>query len=758
MSADSDSAVTQRALPFGPSSQDDGDTINLGDLFGMLLAGWLYIAGAALLAVLLALYYLFVTPPGYVTDALVQVENNQGARLAFGAMAEGIGDIPTSAEIEILRSRFVMGKVVDRLQLDTVVAPAYFPYVGEAFARRHSGSGLGQAPFWLRPFADETHTWGGEQIVVSTLEVPEALRGSRFRLVAQADERFVLLGAEGRELLTGRVGEMATASLAAGELRIFVRELVARPGAEFQVQKLRRDAAIRRLQAQFGATAQRETGMLVLTYSGNDRQEIARILTEILAIYQAQNVERRSAEAEKTLAFVEQQLPRLRGEVEAAEARLNHFMIEQGTADLDRETAAVLQRSLELEQAKVELQQRRDEALLRFTANHPVVQAIDSQVAQIDEQLRTVAERIRELPDIQQKTLELTRDAQLHATLYISLLNRSQELEVVRSGTVGNIRVIDYPIVPFSPSSPKKGLTLALSLMLGLMAGMGFVLVRRAMHTAVDDPSEVERQLGIPTYAAIPWSETQQRLERFNRRKPGGAANHILAQINPEDPASEALRSLRTSLHFAMLEARNNVLMLTGPSPGLGKSFVSINLGAMLALGGKRVVVVDADMRRGHLHEYIGAERARGLSDVIAGELSLDEALHATPVEGLSLLTTGMIPPNPAELVMNARFAQLVEELSAKYDHVLIDTPPVLAVTDAAEIGRLAGCSLLLLKAGEHPMRAIEETVKRLRVAGIEVRGTIFNQMGRNRGAYGYGYGYGYQYGYTYGYKSVKEP
>ena len=399
----------------------------------------------------------------------------------------------------------------------------------------------------------------------------------------------------------------------------------------------------------------------------------------------------------------------------------------------------------------MELEQQREQALQRFTPQHPAVQAIDAQIGQIRTEQKGVEGRIKQLPETQQELLSLSRDVQVNTTLYTTLLNNSQELQLAKAGTVGNVRIIDYAEAPSDPAKPKKAVILAVSIVLGGFLGIALIFLRRALHSGVEDPMDVERALGLPTYASIPFANEQVRIQRLVSK--GRAQGQILAHIQPNNIAIEALRSLRTALHFALLEADNNVIMLTGPSPGLGKSFVSINLGAVLAGAGERVVVVDADLRRGHLHEYVASDRVPGLSDYIAGDVSLADVTRETVVENLKFISTGTTPPNPAELLLGERFSELLKELSALYDHVLIDTPPVLAVTDAAVIGRLAGCSLLVLKAGDHPMRMIEECVRRLQNSGVALKGTLFNQVGRQGGQYGYGYGYGYAY---YEYYSTK--
>jgi tyrosine-protein kinase Etk/Wzc len=295
-------------------------------------------------------------------------------------------------------------------------------------------------------------------------------------------------------------------------------------------------------------------------------------------------------------------------------------------------------------------------------------------------------------------------------------------------------------------------LVLGLTGVLGLLLGVVAVFIRRALHAGVEDPNEVERELGLTAYAAVPFVDEQRRLERLVMRGQG-AGKALLALSDPDSVAIESMRSLRTALHFGMVDAENNLIVITGPEPGVGKSFVTINLGAVLALGGKKVLVMDMDLRRGRLHQYLGGSRSPGLTEFIASnDLNV---VRKTGIEGLDVITTGTLPPNPAELVMHARTIELLQRIAKLYDYVLIDTPPVLPVTDAALIGRLAGTTLLVLKAGEHPMRMIEEALRRLQQGGVQVRGTIFNQVGVS-GTVGYGYRYGYSPVYA-RYKQAKD-
>jgi tyrosine-protein kinase Etk/Wzc len=723
---------------------EPADALDFHDLVGIVADGRRLLLGVMAVVLAAAVLFLWVSPSIYRADAMVQVELGQKTlNSALGDIGELLeGSAPISAEIEIVKSRMVVGDVVDSMNLEIVDRPRYVPLLGAAVAKSFDGAEGEVAPvrFGLDGFA-----WGGERIEVTTLEVPPQWLGQRLDLRATA-AGYDLFGPGGEPLLQGRVGEMAES---ASGLRIFVRDLVARPGTGFVVERRPRVQVIAEIQRELEVMEKgKYSGILSIAYEHRGPKHATELVNNIARAYQRQNVERRSAEAAQTLAFLNEQLPRLKEKVGAAETALNAYRLKQGSADLTKETELVLQQSVALETSRFELQQKREELMRRFTPDHPSVQALDGQLAQIAREQAAVAARVRALPDTQQELLRLSRDLQVDTELYLSLLNSAQGLQLAKAGTVGNVRIIDPGVRPLAPAKPKKALVLALSLALGFILGIFAILVRRALSQGVDDPAVVERRLGLASYAVIPFSAEQQKLDRLARK--GGKRARILAEREPASAAVEALRSLRTALHFALVDAKNRVVVLMGPAPAVGKSFITLNLGAVLAASGKRVVVVDADMRRGHLNSFAGLDRSPGLSDYLAGTAEMAQVVRELPLEGLHLLPTGVLPPNPAELLMGERFELLVRDLAARYDCVLVDTPPVLAVTDAAIIGRLAGSALLVLKAGEHPLRAIEECARRLQAAGVELKGTIFNGVQPRSSRYGYGYGGRYWYAYSY--------
>lgn len=735
-------------------SVTSNDEIDLQALVGTILEGRWQIAIATAAALTVGLIYSFSATRIYESDALVQVETkSSGASAALGELAEALGQdsSPIAGEVEILKSRMVIGQAVEQLDLTLKVQPRYFPIIGRSVAKRFTPSPdmpIASAKLGLRQYA-----WGGESLVVSRLDLPEAWMGANLTLTAEAGGAYELHDEEGRLLLKGMSGELAAITFPEGPLSLFVQTLHAARGTQFLLSRSAREKAISEVLANLSVSEKsKQSGILQLTYKGANRKKVADTLNAIVSVYQRQNVERKSAEAQSTLAFLEQQLPELRKKLDESESALNAFRLKVGSVDLTQETQIVLQESVQLEQARLELEQKKREALQRFTANHPVIQTLDAQLAKLNQRMGGVDSRTRNLPETQQELLTLMQNVKVNTDLYANLLNNAQELRVVKAGTVGNVRIVDYAYPTRVPVAPKVPLIVALSLILGAMLGVAGVFISNALQNGVRDPAVVEKATGLPTYASVPFAAAQANM--LKNLENGRITHAILAVEEPQSVTIESLRSLRSALHFALADASNNIVMLTGPTPNLGKSFVSLNFAAVMALSGRRVVVMDADMRRGHIHTMVGKSRAPGLSDLITGSVPIDKALQPTSVENLFFISTGTIPPNPSELLLKVQFSDLLKHLSSVFDLVIVDTPPVLAVADAGIVGSQAGTTLLVLKTAEHPIRMIEDTLSRLRDAGVKVRGTIFNQTQRSQGYYGARYGYKYGY-YNYEYRNA---
>ncbi|MDQ6954394.1 MAG: polysaccharide biosynthesis tyrosine autokinase [Mariprofundaceae bacterium] len=720
------------------------EEIDLMQYFEVLKASKWFILLITLFIGGLAAGYAKLSTPIYQADALLQVEEKSSGLGGTGDLMSLLGEGGGSAEteIEIIRSRSVLGQVIEKLRLDIVAKPKSFPVFGAYLQRTYAEEGFREPVFELNDYA-----WGGELIQVDRLELPDSLLGEALYL-QKGNDRAYQLYIDDVLLLSGNIGEFATSS--DGLIKIFVSQLVAREGVRFAVSKLRfGDVMASCLKSLSVQEKGKGTGIISLSFTSTSRELAKNIVDAISNIYLRQNVERKSEEAKRSLVFLQKQLPKVRSQLEAAEVQKNEFRLKSGSVNLTIETQAVLSQLVEMEQQLSELDMKKSDLAQRFTAKHPLMQVLEEKRARILEDKKGLQVKVKQLPETEQKMLTLMRNVQVNAELYTFLLNKSQELKVVEAGTVGNVRILDYAMLPYKAIKPKKTMIAALGIVLGLFFGIVIVFVRKAMNQGVEDADLVEKKTGLAAFAGIPHSLLQEKLHVKMRKHKGKEESALLALVDNADLAVESLRSLRTNLHFALLEAPNNIVMMTGPAPSLGKSFVSANFGAVLASSGKKVLLIDADMRKGHLHEYFGQNRGPGLSGLISGDASLVDAIHSTPVANLSIMPTGVLPPNPADLLMHERFDEVLNEVSSSYDLVLIDTPPVLAVTDAVLVGKRAGISFMLLRSGKHPMREIEQAVKHIDQAGVALAGFIFNDIMPRASGYGYGYG-GYHYQYAY--------
>lgn len=739
--------TSPNSLPIQEHSDDDSE-IDLLALFGTLIDSKWIIIGITSLFFAVGVAYALLSTPVYQANALVQVEEKKGGMAALGGMGEMSemfgGTSAAVTEIELLKSRAVLGKAVENLKLDIIIEPHYFPLFGHFLSRRFQPSTANELATPILGL--NSYTWGGEKLDIFQLEVPDSYLGETLTLRSEGNGDFSLLN-DGEMLLEGRTGE----KIEKDGFKLQIAALNAHAGTTFSVTKQRRLSTILQYQDDLIAGERgKESGIIALSLEGEDPKLANKVLDEVSRLYVRQNIQRNSAEAAQSLEFLRTQLPDVRKQLEKAEGQLNTYQTSTRSVDITIETKAVLDQIVALETLISELKLKQAEMEHRFTREHPAYQALMTQMGQLAGQKRALEKKVENLPETQQELLRLARDMQVTTQIYTQLLNKTQELDILRAGTVGNVRIIDSADANIEkPVKPKKPLIVLIATMLGLLIAFGYVLIRKAMNRGVEDPEIIE-QLGIPVYASIPLSKGQSLIEaslKGNSRANTGSL--LLAVNNPADLAVESLRSLRTSLHFATLEAKNNILMISGPSPAVGKSFVSCNLAAIIAQTGQRVLLVDADMRKGYLNKLFRMEVSNGLSDLLAGKIDLATSIHTTEVENLHVITRGQIPPNPSELLMHSNFTQFLEKVSSQYDLVIIDTPPILAVTDAALVGRQAGTSLIVTRFGVNAAKEIQVTKRRFEQNGIVVKGAIFNAVERKASAYGYGsYSY-YQYEYA---------
>ncbi|KAA1194922.1 polysaccharide biosynthesis tyrosine autokinase [Photorhabdus heterorhabditis] len=699
----------------------DSDEIDLGRLLSALFDYRWIIGGVTLLFTVIGLCYALIATPVYKANALLQVEKKSSALSLVGDMTDMLSGRPsdTAAELELLVSRMIIGKTVRDLDLDVQVEADYFPVVGKGIARLR---GMPKPNIVIKNFTVSSHN------------INKAVK------IYVDDSEHYRLEFDG-QVFNGQVNKVFDAD----GINLLISNISAPPGQSFTLVKKAQLNVIRGLQQSLRVTEKgNNTGIISLEIEGDDRARIKLILDSISKNYLRQNVTRKTEEAESSLNFLKNHLPKVKMALNRSEELLNQYRQANESIDLSLEAKSALETLVQIEKQLNELTFKEAELQQLYTKQHPAYVALLDKRKTLADTKKELNQSIKRLPKTQQEILRLTRDVQVGQEIYVQLLNKQQELNILKAGTVGNVRIIDEAVVESSAIKPKKSLIIAVMMMLGLILSIGLVLVRVLFRKGIESPEQLE-EIGISVYATIPLSETQAKLEQQQKKRPYHQRLRLLAIHDPTDLAIEALRSLRTTLHFSMMESANKIILLSGPAPELGKSFISVNLAAVLALGNKKVLLIDADMRRGHLHKVLESPQSPGLSEYLAGQNQIKETITRTYLTELDFVSRGTIPPNPSELLMHSRFKELLSWAEEHYDYVLVDTPPILAVTDAAIIGRYAGTSLLIARYYKTRVKEVGVAIRRFEQNGTHIKGVLLNAVEKNSSLY---YGGHYQYSY----------
>jgi tyrosine-protein kinase Etk/Wzc len=713
-----------------------GLSFSVSELFGMLWFGRRMILACAFAVGFVGFIIGMSKQPIYEAQALLRIEPRSGSLNLPRGMEDLLGSGGTAesyrslSEMQILRSRSVMRIAAEKVGTDLVVQPRRLPVIGLIPLRM----ALPYVDFtFLRPFQ-----WGNEGIEIEYFSIPDKLRGQKFTIKSTA-AGFILRVPSGEEF-QGQVG--TAMNIAQFGLSLTVSDLFGPVGREYDILRVPFEAAVAEMQASFAAVeTPMNSSIIRITYKDVEPRRAEAVLNAISSAYLDQDIMRSAQEALNSLSFIEKQLPIARASVEKAQAALNDYRNQAGSLDVEYETKALLERETLLENELSALDLKELDYKTRYTATHPVYTSLLKEREELQIQLSDVRQLALQLPDTQKQIYNITRDLEVSQQVYVQLLNRQQELEVAKAATVGSVRIIDTALSSNNHIEPQTGVIIGAMSILGTLLGGTFVLVRNVISRGVIDTPELER-LGLQVYGIIPMLADSQR---------SSSEESGLALGSRE--ITESMKSLRTALHFGLSTSTSKIVAITSAHPGAGKSFCARNLAAAYAEAGQRVCLVDADMRKGVQAKALGLSSRIGLSEVLSGSLSIEDAVQAGPVNGLHVIASGRTPPNPSELLMGPRFTTLLETLSNVVDIIILDAPPVLAVTDPLIIATHADCSLFIAR---HLVTREPEITESLRLFGlnnVKLAGAVLNAIDPNKskqyGRYGYNNdGYTYKYDY----------
>lgn len=684
------------------------DEIDLNRLFVILFDSRWFILISTFILFTFGYLYAASTTPIYKADALIQIEKEKGAESIFDMSDHSLfAQEQSSSEIEILKSRMVLGKTVNNLNLTTVVAANYFPFLGKRWAELSKTKISASVGLFAVPFSH-----ANDPFILKVTKVNPY--------------HFELLNIKNEMILNGKVGELISHK----GYRILVDDINAKLGDSFTLAKRSELDAIKWIKSHLKIVEQGvKSGIFLITFQSSDSFLNQALLNDITKNYFIQNINRNVAEAEQSLIFIEENLPKVKDNLSLSEEKLNRYLQKNASVDLTLETKSTLEIMRKIESQIKDLEFKENEISKRYTAAHPIYSVIVEDKENLLKEKKIIDKQIQKMPTTQREVLRLTRDVEVNQQIYLQLLNKVQELQIIKASTLGNIRILDPAMSDTIPIQPNSIIIIVLYTLIGFVLSAIFVIFRGFYFKGIEDPYDIE-SIGLPVYAHIPLSKIQLTILKKRKKKIASSINQqLLAEVDPTDPTIEALRMLRTNLHHLMKNSKNNILMISSATAGVGKSFISANLATIFAHVGLKVLVIDGDMRKGHLQSSFDLPWQCGLSDYLSGSASFYEVIKFTSITNLHIVTRGFIPKNPSELLIRSQLTEFLASASQRYDLVLIDSPPILPITDASILGAHAGISLLVGRFGMSKLDEINISVQRFAWAGVNVNGFIFNAI-----------------------------
>ena len=747
--------------------------VHLQDYLNVLFRRRTIFLGSTAAVFLAMALYSFLTKPVYQATATLHVKDEKMRGSVLGDLALNSVN-PIDAELEILKSRSNAENVVRRLHLDW------------RLSKRSPGMKL------------------------RLLEFTSSAQEPSYEITLTGTATYSIKDASGTLVGSGTSGTL----LSTPGFTLLLDGLTGRPGDSCRLDLLPFNATAADVRKTIKASeVGKKTNVIDISYESTDPEKARDVVNTLVQVYLDQTIAFKTEEANRTVTFVEEQLKGVRNELDNAEKNLQTYKTSAGVVQLNEEAQNLIRQLSDVERQRVdvtlqkkqveyalaslkEARQRghvyspavmRDDALVgsmstklaelevqkrallaEYTDSHPSVRIVQGQIdellkkiqatyetglknltkqeANIGQQLARYEGDLRKLPAAERDLAKLTRITTVNAGIYTFLLQKHEEARIAKASTISNINIVDPAITPEKPIKPNKRKNLLLGLLLGLMTGIGLAFFIDYLDDTIKDADEAKRILGLPILALIPYISTGADADQ-------DAATATISHHEPKSHVAEAFRSLRTSVHFSAISQEKKVILITSTFPGEGKSTVAANYAITLAQTGDRVLIMDCDLRRPTVHEKFKHNRIPGLSELLTGDVGSVDAIHDSGIANLHILGAGTIPPNPAELLGSAEMGALLQKLRVEYDHIVIDAPPLLAVTDAPVLTAISDLVLLVFEPGKVPAKIATRVREILASIKAPVAGIVVCDRSSVDESYGYYYGkYGNRYGYAYGY------
>lgn len=734
------------------------------DLLGLLLVllrGWKIIALFAILGLIIGVLYVRYENPTFKSDALIQIDETSQNLSGLGSnIAELLppDDSSMQAQIKLIRSRMVLEPVVDLLHLDIRLNDPAVSKI-DRIKNNQTNVQMNTADGVVLETSDG-------RVQVSQFNVSEDYLDKAFTLL-RTNTGFVL--SSGSEEFKGQLNKAHRFTGKSGLIEIIVNEL---PNGKHPIDITKQSLQITTDSINSALSVVEEgtkTGIIELSLSGLNQKQVSLILEHIVLSYSAQNQARSSEQTIKTIEFMKKQIPALKQKLKESEAIFNKFRENSGTIDVAQEASILLSENAGLDTQISELKLKRADLTTYYTNDHPLVIQINEQLSVLNARKQQIDDTISALPEVQREFLTLSEDVNIDREIYLTILKNYEQLKIVKAGEVSAARIIDLPINTNRVITPKKQLIMTLATLAGALLGALLVFIMHLLRNVVKDPERIESKTGVPVIATIPRSAVLSRLSTNKKAVP-----RMLAHVDNSSLSYEAIKSLRTRLILSMPTAisdsqKAKVFLLTGESPDVGKSFISSNLAEVFAQLNKKVLIIDADMRMGELHKVFGMSQYDGLADYLllddsslqlnqlsksadaqimndVSDFSLENFIHPSGIEHIDFMPRGKHPSDPESLLISERFDALLIELKSQYDYIIIDSPPLLAASDAMVLAQHADKVLMVTRYDDSMEKQLIYAVKQMHESDIQVDGIILNDVRKGLMSK---YSYNHRYAYT---------
>ena len=727
--------------------QASDDDIDLLALFFNILRGWKTILFLALLGLIVGVLYSRYLNPTFRSDALIQIDEKSQGISALGANISELvsSDVsPAQTEAELIKSRMVLQPVVDLLHLRIRLNDETVSAVDRI--RRNQTDTQVNTP------QNVTLNTEDGKIQISQFNVSKAYLNQNFTISRSGTKDGFILS-NGFDEFKGEMNQSHRFNGTDGVIQITVNDL---PSANHPISLTKQSLHIS-MDALNGALSVvergKQTGIIELSLIGSNQQQISRILEQIVKSYVSQNQSRGSEETTKTIDFMETQIPELKAKLESSEAAFNDFRKKYGTIDVSKEAEILLAENSQIDTQLNELKLKQVDLTTYYTNEHPLVIQINDQLKVLNARKKVIDGTIAGLPEVQREFLTLSEDVGINREIYLTMIKNYQQLKIVKAGQIGYARIIDMPIDTFRAIAPKKLFIISLATILGAMIGTLLVIIKNLLRNVVKDPERLEMKTGVPVIATIPRSPELSKLLKSKKN-----AKRLLAYADNNSLSYEAIKSLRTHLMFALPSIgktgqRAKVILISGESPSIGKSFISANLGEVFGQLNKKILIIDADMRLGELHNLFNLSFENGLADYFSKENGgmqengdISNFIHPTSLDNIDFMPRGQHPHNPTSILASEKFDNLMMNLNGCYDYIIIDSPPVLAASDPIILARHADTVLMVTRYDKSIEGQLVHAINQFNKANIEVDGIVLNDVQQ-----GLTSKYSYHYSYAYG-------